>query len=283
MTMPITSSTPVGTTTTAPVGSHVHSFVDWPAILAGAAVASALSFVSISFGSAIGLTFTSPYSGSRSAIGVAIAIGLWTLWIAMSSVIAGAYVAGRLHRRHGQATQHEVEVRDGAHGLVVWALSALAGVWLATSALSGATDVAARAASSVTNGDPLSYAADSLLRRDDGGLSTAPNAGQARDQVKTMIAAGGVSGDMTPADRAYLTKLVAGQTGLAEPQAQARVDQMIATRKAAAEKARKSGVIAGFVAAVSLLLAAVAGWWAAALGGRHRDEETVFTGLGHWR
>ena len=50
--------------------------------------------------------------------------------------------------------------------------------------------------------------------------------------------------------------------------------------EAAADRARKVGIVLGFLTASILLIGAVSAWWAAAVGGRHRDEGTVWPGLG---
>jgi len=55
-----------------------RSYVDWPAIIAGAVVTAAISLVLLTFGSAIGLSLTSAYEGSGiSAAGFSIAAALW--------------------------------------------------------------------------------------------------------------------------------------------------------------------------------------------------------------
>ena len=41
----------------------IPAYVDWPAILAGALLSAAFAFVLVTFGSAIGLSVASPYSG----------------------------------------------------------------------------------------------------------------------------------------------------------------------------------------------------------------------------
>ncbi len=98
-------------------------YVDWGAIIAGAFVAAAISLVFLAFGSAVGLSLTSlQASASVSAAGIVIAAALWLLWVQVSSFIGGHYIAGRLRRRIGDALPHEVEVRDGSHGLIVWEL-----------------------------------------------------------------------------------------------------------------------------------------------------------------
>jgi hypothetical protein len=108
--------------------------VDWAAIIAGGLLATAISFILITFGAAIGLSLTSPYDGSGvSLVVLALATGLWVVWVQISSFMAGAYLAGRLRRRLADATAHEIEVRDGCHGLLVWTLGVLTGATLAAS------------------------------------------------------------------------------------------------------------------------------------------------------
>ena len=73
-----------------------HSYVDWAAALAGAFIACAIFVVLTTFGSAIGLTLTSPYPGSGFSGRVATwVIGIWELWVAVSAFAVGGYIAGR--------------------------------------------------------------------------------------------------------------------------------------------------------------------------------------------
>ncbi|MGQ0582170.1 MAG: hypothetical protein ACT4O6_09565 [Reyranella sp.] len=90
------------------------------------------------------------------------------------------------------------------------------------------------------------------------------------------------SGTMAPADRTYLAGIVVRQTGLPQIEAEKRVDEAYAAAKdaevkarAAADKARKMGAIAAFLAAATLLIAAAAACAGAAMGGRHRDEQAA--------
>ena len=48
-------------------------------------------------------------------------------------------------------------------------------------------------------------------------------------------------------------------------------DAFIAARQAA-DKARRAGILTGFVTAASLILSFGAAWWAALKGGQHRDN-----------
>ena len=47
----------------------------------------------------------------------------------------------------------------------------------------------------------------------------------------------------------------------------------------AADAARKAAILSGFALAAGLLIAAAAAVWAAAIGGRHRDEGRLFGGF----
>ncbi|MDQ6437313.1 hypothetical protein RB623_24945 [Mesorhizobium sp. LHD-90] len=105
-------------TATTGIVADDRSYVDWPAILAGTLLATAVSFVLLTFGSALGLSLTSAYEGEGlSVMGYAIAAALWLLWVQISSFFAGGYLTGRLRRRFGDATEQESDLRDGAHGL----------------------------------------------------------------------------------------------------------------------------------------------------------------------
>ncbi len=122
--------------------------VDWAAIFAGAALATAIGLILLTFGAALGLSVASPYDGEGMApAAFAIAAGLWLLWVQLLSFGAGGYVAGRLRPRMGDATEHEVDVRDGLHGALVWAVGVIAAALIASATLGGAA-TAARTADS---------------------------------------------------------------------------------------------------------------------------------------
>ncbi len=269
----------------------IPAYVDWPAILAGALLSAAFAFVMVTFGSAIGLSVASPYSGEGwSRTGFIIATGLWTLWVIVSSLMAGGYLAGRMRRRIADVTDHEVEVRDGVHGLIVWALATLFGAYLATSATLGVAKAGAKVAGTVTaevaskameKVDPLSLTADRLLRSKESVSS---------EEIGRVLAANVDSEALPSADRQYLVDVVVSRAGLSQEEAAARVDEAFASArrlseeaKAAAEAARKLGILVAFLTAASLLAGAAGAWWAATVGGHHRDERTDFSRLTRWR
>lgn len=106
--------------------------------------------------------------------------------------------------------------------------------------------------------------------------------GELQAPLTRVFATSLASGTMAPADRTYLAGIVARQTGLPQAEAEKRVDEAYAAAKdaeakarAAADKARKMGAIAAFLAAATLLIAAAAACAGAALGGRHRDEQVA--------
>ena len=269
-----------------------HSYVDWPAIIAGIALASAISLLLLAFGSAVGLSFVNfrTFDGVN-PVWVAIAAAIWLLWVEVSSFMAGGYLTGRLRRRFADATEHEVDVRDGAHGLLVWAgalvvgaIIAAGGVGAALNAIGSAAATATTAASNVADEstlDPNAYFTDLLFRSPNATATT--GAQDFRGEAARILTNGAIAGDVSADDRTYLAQLVAANTGLSAEEAQTRVDQVMtavddARAKAAdaAEAARKMTVLGAFLTAASLLVAAAGAWWAASKGGRHRDEGTVF-------
>jgi hypothetical protein len=281
-----------------------HSYLDWPAIIGGIVLASAISVLLLAFGSAVGLSFVNfrTFSGV-SGVWVAIAAASWLLWVQISSFMAGGYLTGRMRRRFHDATEHESDVRDGAHGLLVWAgalvigaVIAVGGVGSALTAAGNAVGTATTAASNVAQGaaanpsvggtvaalDPNAYFTDTLFRLPPGATPPAGTTIDGRAEAGRILAMSATTG-VSDADKAYLGQLVAQQTGMPADQATARVDETLkavdaAKAKAAdvAETARKMTVLAAFLTAASLLVSAVGAYWAAMKGGRHRDEGAVF-------
>jgi hypothetical protein len=261
-------------------------YVDWAAIFAGSAFALAVSFVLITFGSSLGLSLSSPYEGEgMSASWLAIAAGIWFVWVMINAFGVGGYLAGRMRRRAGDATQGEVEVRDGTHGLMVWATGVLVSTVLAatgagslliagTAAVGTATEIATEAASS-------DYFANLMLRggtisapqaeQSDAGTSAADDAETAvtsgrqparqttsavsvepavQQQIASIIARSAASGELAERDRSYLAQLVAANSDLDETAARARVDEVTAeidNARAAVLAAAEKARVAGVI------------------------------------
>jgi hypothetical protein len=251
-------------------------YVHWSPVVAGAVAASALSFVLVSFGTAIGLAVASPSASWRdTSTALAVLGGLWLLLTSIASFALGGYMAGRLRVPWRAAAPDEVEFRDGIHGLLVWGLSVILAALLAfatTRAAPGRADLTTPTASTA---EPLlAFELDRLFRSDRRPVEPG-NDGEMRAQAARIITAGlghsGMSGD----DRTYLIRLVEARTGLPQPDAEARVNQAISQSADAINRARHGAVILAFMIGASLLMGAAVAWVMAALGGQHRDAATA--------
>lgn len=278
------------------------SSVSWAAIVAGAVVASALSFALLTLGAGIGLVSVSPWSNDNVSVTTfGILAGAWFIAVQLFTSGVGGYLAGRLRTRWVSVHTDEVFFRDTAHGLLVWALGAVISASLLTSAVSsiasgvskiGASAVhaagsaaagpAAQLASRATGAnDSTPYFTDLLFRTDHPANAGDPAASQA--EVGRIMARDAVSGDMPAADKTYVAQLVAARTGLSQADAEKRVSDVIEqaknaksqaedTAKKAADAARKTGVYVSLWAFISLLIGAFSASYMATVGGRLRDD-----------
>jgi hypothetical protein len=274
-------------------------FVEWGAVFAGAVLAAALSFVLLTFGTAIGLSATSPWPNSGlSARFIASVAVFWAMAQQIGSFMIGGYVAGRMRARWHGTAQDEVEFRDGLHGALVWAVGVVIGAFLffaaagavARTGVDVASRTAATAAASATS--PMDTVLDTMLRPattaqasqpspQPGTAGTAPRPRAAaaagttddpRADISRMLTTAVASGSLTEENRTYLTQLVAQRTGLSQQEAEKRVNDAFTAAREAADKARKATILTGFVTAASLVLSLGAAWWAAMKGGNHRDN-----------
>ena len=86
---------------------------------------------------------------------------------------------------------------------------------------------------------------------------------------------------LQPEDRIYLIRLTAAVTGIADTDAQRRVDDVAARARDDISRARRSAVILAFFAGSAAIVGAAVAWFAACVGGRVRDGEEPH-GLMHW-
>jgi len=284
------------------------SAVSWPAVFGGASVALSVSLILLALGSGLGLASLSPWSGSGASattFTVMTAIGLVVVQWVSSGV--GGYMTGRLRTKWVGVHTHEVFFRDTAHGFLMWALATVIGAVLLTSAVSSVISGGVHAATTVVSGAAKGagqaasaaaeaagpslvsgYDVDRLFRADKpaapaaaGASTTAPNAaGQdSSGEAMRIFAAGIASREMPAADRTYLAQLVTSRTGVSQADAEKRVDDVIASEKAAeakvqqaADTARKAASAVSFATALSMLIGAFIACCAAAYGGGLRDE-----------
>jgi hypothetical protein len=112
--------------------------MEWGAVFAGAAVATALGLILLGFGAALGLSFASPYDGEgMEPAAFAVAAGLYLLWVQVTAFFIGGYVAARMGTRQPGISEHEADVRDGMHGLVTWGVGVLAAGFIALLGVGG--------------------------------------------------------------------------------------------------------------------------------------------------
>jgi len=279
------------------------SAVSWAAIIAGAVVASALSLALVMLGAGLGLVSVSPWSNNNVSVTTfGILAAAWFIAVQLFASGVGGYLAGRLRTRWVMVHTDEVYFRDTAHGLLVWALSAIVGAWLLGSAASSvasgvahlgasaveaaggaaagpAAQIAGQAASS--EGNSTGYFTDLLFRSDhpDTGASSAAS----HAEIGRMLATDLSSGAMPAADKSYVAQVVAARTGLSQADAEKRVTDVFDeaenakqkaadAAKAAADAARKTGVYVALWAFISLLVGAFSASYMATVGGRVRDD-----------
>jgi hypothetical protein len=260
------------------------SAVSWPAIIAGAFGAAAISLILVALGAGFGLASISPWSNEGvSATTFTVMTGIWFVIVQWLASALGGYITGRLRTKWVGAHTHEVFFRDTAHGFLTWAVATVvtAGVLsaAASSLAAGGARIAADAAIA-TSADPDegNYAVDKLFRSTR--ADVAAQLSDARSEASRILAQGLVAGDVPASDRDYLISSVASRAGIPAAEAQARVDGEIANVKAAhvkardaADAARKASLMFSILTAVSMLIGAFIASTAAAIGGSLRDEQ----------
>jgi hypothetical protein len=276
------------------------SAVSWPAIFAGAVVASAVSLALLALGAGLELVSVSPWSTNNMSVTTfGVLAAAWLIAVQLFSSGVGGYLAGRLRTRWTSAHADEVYFRDTAHGFLVWAVGALISVLLLTSAAvsiaggvvhAGAAvmqGVAGGAAagplrqSMVNRGDPTAFFTDMFFRSDHPAPSGDPAASQA--EIGRILSRAVASGDMSAPDKSYAAQVVASRTGLSEADAEKRVSDVLGqaqkaaaealdTTKKAADAARKTGIYVSLWGFISLLIGAFSASYMATIGGRLRDD-----------
>ena len=267
------------------------SYVEWGAVFAGALAASAISFVLLTAGAAIGLSLVSPYESESYGRLAGLLAVFWSIAVPILSFLVGGYIAGRMRSAWDAAASDEVQFRDGIHGLLVWSLSVVAGGVLAFLAASTAAQTSAQVAAGAMGdrGAVVAPAVDTLFGASVGQAAAAP-AGEpeatraapagratvvdadARSTVTRTLVAAATDSQLSPSRKQTLTQIVAERTGLSQAEAEKRVDQSYAEAQKALEKARQAAVLTGLGTVTALLVGLLAAWYAAQRGGHHRDH-----------
>jgi hypothetical protein len=260
--------------------------VSWPAIAAGAVAAAALALVLVAFGAGLGLSAISPWSDSGvSASSFRTGTGIYLIIISVMSSAVGGYLAARLRARWTGVHNHEVFFRDTAHGFLAWAFAMLlsASALTSTTAYLAKTGAASLGSAAVQGANPAEVYVDKLFRSDFASAADNPsaanaamnpaNAGRAHAEVLRLLPVSlrGNQNDLGLADRTYVARLVAAQTGLSQADAEKRINDVIAEAKTAADNARKAAAKLSFWLTAAMLFGAFAAGLAAVEGGSLRD------------
>jgi hypothetical protein len=253
----------------------------------------------LSLGVGLGLSSVSLWSNtSVSATTLGLGVIVWLIFTHVVASGMGGYLAGRLRTKWVGVHTDEVYFRDTAHGFLAWALAAVIAAALlgsvASSILGAGVNAAGKAASTMAasaaaglaqspgdSGDPLGYFTDSLLRPDHPASEGSDTSG--RTEVGRILSNSLQRGTLDPADKTYLAKLISARTGIAELDAERRIDATIARAKAeaakaeaaakqAADAARRAAAHSALWMFVALLCGAFAAGYAATWGGRRRDH-----------
>jgi len=170
--------------------------ISWSAVIAGAITAIAVSFIIVALGSGIGMAVVSPYSySSPSATTMTVIGALWLVFAQAVGFAVGGYVAARARRVPTPLHTDEVRFRDGANGLVVWALGVFVTAIVLVAAVNKVENAAGAAAigtlavgtagsAATAHGPSVNYFTDALLRSGpqnpaNGAASAGGNAGAA--------------------------------------------------------------------------------------------------------
>jgi hypothetical protein len=245
------------------------SYIHWGPVIAGAVAAAAAFATLMAFGSAVGLALASPSPTWRdTSIALVALSGVWILLVALGSFALGGYLAGRV-RSSWATSEDEIEFRDGAHGLLVWALAVVLGTLLTWASTTALTSVSGSLAQRPAQGEPafLAYELDRLFRSERRPDTADP---EARAEAGRLLMRAAGRRDMAPDDRSHLARLVAAR-------------QIIDETRRAARRARATSIIVAFMTAASLAAGAAAAWFAAGLGGQHRDRAVAPPLRWSWR
>jgi hypothetical protein len=270
-----------------------QSATSWGAIAAGAVGAAALTLLLIAFGAGLGLSAVSPWSASGvSASTFGTGTGIYLVIVAVMSSAVGGYLAARLRTKWVGVHTNEIFFRDTAHGFLAWAFATLISAsalssttaYLANGTVAGLGGATSQAARSI---NPSDIYVDKLFRTNavaqpassgdaaNANASAPPNntnTSQSRAEIgRLWTASFRDNRDLSSADRAYVSQVVAARTGLSQADAEKRVNDVTAEAKTAADNARRSAAKLAFWLTAAMLFGAFAASLAAVEGGSLRD------------
>ena len=129
-------------------------YLQWGPIVDGAIAAAALALVLHVFAVAIGLSVSSTAPTWRDAsFALVLLSGLYVVLAAFASYGFGGYLAGLMCTR--LSSREDAELRDGLHGLLVWALATLLAALIGLATAQSLTRLAAPSAVRLGRPRPL--------------------------------------------------------------------------------------------------------------------------------
>jgi len=184
----------------------------------------------------------------------------------------GGYLAGRLRTKWTTVHSDEVYFRDTAHGFLAWSTAlVLTAAFLASAATTmvGAAVSSKDDSKDQSTGTGPAYYVDSLFRNPGSKAETSP---AQKTEASLIFAKALSSGTLPGDDQAYLSQLVATQTGASSQESQQRVITAFSNAQQTAEAVRKTTAHSLLWIFIALLIGAFSASLAATLGGRQRDN-----------
>jgi hypothetical protein len=165
--------------------------------------------------------------------------------VAFVSYGAGAYVTGRLVTYFANDGIADIEYRDGVHGLLAWAIATLLAGLLALGTVQAASRLVAPSArigpeASVAGESIIAYDLDRLFRSD---RPPTGDLGYARAEAARILLTTASHNGLQDDDRTFLTRLVSARTGLAQADAERRVNDVASKARDDINRARRSAVL----------------------------------------
>ena len=193
----------------------------------------------------------------------------------MISSAVGGYLAGRLRTKWTGIQTTEVQFRDTAHGFLAWAVASVFGAMVlaspASSLLGGAASDATSAATKSAQSSPMDGYVDTLLRSDNPSSQAQNPSDTHSEMVRLFTTSFRKGGELNPAERAYVAKIVSARTGLSQADAEKRVTDVSNQVKADLDSARKTAMQLAIWLTLSLFIGAFSAAAAAMEGGGLRD------------
>jgi len=224
----------------------------WGAVIAGAAVAAATGFFLVTLGAGFGLVLSSP-----NAAGTFLTLGaIWVLAAQAFGFAAGAHVTGRLIGPARESSREE-EWRAGTHGLVMWAITVVAGLALLALAVAGGSAIHQRDTRSPAS--ISAYWADVLLApMSEHAMAKGEDLEHDKTEAARVLAADLHPGAMARTENhADLVRLTIMDAGLSASEANERVNFVESRMRQEMDTARKAAGYAALWTALALLFGAV--------------------------